>query len=335
MNGFAIYKLPNAKKAVTIEGKVEKIRYLKEIKEQQGYLIAPFDTNRHEILLIKSDVVTIQPLNTNLSITNTDKEYSIISKSMYEPTFNIFHEAVTNGSFHKLVLSRYIELCVGLRDPKQIFHIACACYPNQMVTLFCTEKSGMWIIATPEILLTSTAKGMYKTMALAGTKSAYCHNKWSKKNCQEQKIVSDYVKYAIAPFAGSMKITEPYSTLAGGVQHLRTDFEFTCKKEVNIGEILSALHPTPAICGLPKDEALEFIYKYEGYDREYYSGFSGPLKIEESSDLFVTLRCAKIEGQHATFYAGGGILNESKLVSEEYETYMKIETMKKVFNVTQ
>ena len=68
---------------------------------------------------------------------------------------------------------------------------------------------------------------------------------------------------------------------------------------------------------------------------ESISGFSGPLKIEESSDLFVTLRCAKIEGQHATFYAGGGILNESKLVSEEYETYMKIETMKKVFNVTQ
>lgn len=330
MKGYALYRLPDSRETVRIEGEVERIKNLEEIKEQQGYLVAPFDIDRHEILLIKPDDM-VRKLMNSTHVANSFKEYPIVYETMYEPAFRMFHEAVENGPFHKLVLSRYCQVCIGMQDPERMFNSACNRYPHQMVTLFSTCESGTWLTITPEILLTSSPDGICSTMALAGTMPADCGFEWSEKNRQEQKVVSDYINIAISPFASDSRITGPYSATAGGVQHLRTDFLFALKRGITIGNILTALHPTPAVCGLPKDTAKVFIDRYEGYDREYYSGFSGPLNINGLSQLYVTLRCARIDGQYATLYAGGGIMPESEFRSEELETRLKMETVKGLF----
>lgn len=330
MKGFALYRLSGSNETVRIEGEVERIDSLEEIKEQQGYLVAPFDMDRHEILLIKPDVM-VRKLATPVPAANSFKEHPVVHETMYEPAFRMFHEAVENESFHKLVLSRCCQVCIGMQDPEQIFHRACNRYPHQMVTLFSTCESGTWLTITPEILLTSSPDGICRTMSLAGTMPADCGFEWSEKNRLEQKVVSDYINITILPFASDSRITGPYSATAGGVQHLRTDFSFSLKRDITIGNILTALHPTPAVCGLPKDKAKMFINRYEGYDREYYSGFSGPLNINGLSKLYVTLRCAKIDGQYATLYAGGGIMPESEFRSEELETRLKMETVKRLF----
>lgn len=327
MSAYAIYRLPDTDNAIKVDGEITKINNLQNISEQQGFLVAPFDTSHHHILLITPDNVTHLPLQDTPS--GNYRDFNTITETPYIQAFHKFHNAVANGPFHKLVLSRAITVgSIGIQQPESLFMKACARYPHQMVTLFSTEESGTWLIITPEILLTSSNNGTCRTMALAGTMPADTDDKWSEKNRQEQRIVSDYINLTIAPLASDIRLTEPYSVKAGGVQHLRTDFEFVGKKGFGIGKILDALHPTPAVCGLPKKEAMQFILDNEGYDREYYSGFSGPLNIQGSSNLYVTLRCAKLTGQYATLYAGGGIMPESELLSEDFETQLKMGTIK-------
>jgi isochorismate synthase len=96
------------------------------------------------------------------------------------------------------------------------------------------------------------------------------------------------------------------------------------------------LHPTPAVCGFPKLDAQKFIIENEGYDRTFYAGFLGEWNKdfvsykENCSDLYVNLRCMKIEDQKAKLYVGGGINKGSNPEKEYIETVNKSLTMKKV-----
>lgn len=327
MKGFATYRLPDANEAIHIEGEVEVIGNLEDIREQQGYLVAPFDISRHETLLIKPETLTGKPLCCNGYSNGHCNKYPVTGETMYEPAFNLFHEKVASGAFHKLVLSRAVTLDRGLAEAEEIFFRACARYPHQMVAMFDIGYGNKWLIITPEILLTSSTNGIFKTIALAGTMPADSTCEWSIKNRQEQKVVADYIQSTLVPFCDKCSMNGPYSVSAGGVQHLRTDFEFSCREGYDIGNILSSLHPTPAVCGMPKEQAQKFIRANEGYDREYYSGFSGPLNIDGHSELYVTLRCAKIDNRQAILYAGGGIMPESEITSEKMETSLKMETI--------
>ena len=94
-----------------------------------------------------------------------------------------------------------------------------------------------------------------------------------------------------------------------------------------LGKVVDALHPTPAVCGLPKAEAMLFIARHEGIRRDYYSGFAGPVGINGETHLYVSLRCARLEGRTMTFFAGGGIMPESRCEEEWMETEAKIKTI--------
>jgi isochorismate synthase len=114
---------------------------------------------------------------------------------------------------------------------------------------------------------------------------------------------------------------------AGCLLHLKTDFSFEMNDNDKIGNLLETMHPTPAVCGFPKKEAMRIINESEGYDRKYYSGFIGPLSTKGTTNLFVNLRCMNIGQDFLTMYAGGGILPSSELDSEWEETKAKLQTM--------
>jgi isochorismate synthase len=95
---------------------------------------------------------------------------------------------------------------------------------------------------------------------------------------------------------------------------------------------LYLLHPTPAVCGLPKNEALSFILEHEIHNREFYSGFLGPVNMtsgrgRNSSSLYVNLRCMKLRENTAILYAGCGITVESEPEKEWQETELKANTL--------
>jgi isochorismate synthase len=114
---------------------------------------------------------------------------------------------------------------------------------------------------------------------------------------------------------------------------LRTDFYFNLRDKESIGDILDALHPTPAISGLPKSEAVEFILRNEGYDRKYYSGFIGNVDPEGRTDIYVNLRCMSIGERNITLYAGGGLLPASTIEGEWQETENKLRTINQIPNI--
>ena len=109
---------------------------------------------------------------------------------------------------------------------------------------------------------------------------------------------------------------------------MKTDFHFSLPDNDSLGDLLKLLHPTPAVCGLPKEKAYQFILDHEDHERRYYSGFIGMLNPDGKTDLYVNLRCMNITSEALTLYAGGGLLASSELEDEWQETEKKMRTMK-------
>lgn len=264
----------------------------------------------------------------------------------------LFAEMVSNaiteiekGVVQKVVLSRTKN--VTLPDTFEVveaFQKLCIAYPNAFVSLvYLPEYQCFWLGATPETLVSMDKEGKFRTMSLAGTQSAIGANgenlsigeiRWSHKEIEEQAFVSRYIiecfkKIRLREYLES----GPKTVQAGNLMHLRTDFVVDTK-EVNFSQLgtvmLELLHPTSAVCGMPKVPALRIIAEQELHDRAFYSGFLGPVDMKEESHLFVNLRTMKIVGNEATFYAGCGITEDSNPVKEWYETEMKIETLMRV-----
>ena len=146
----------------------------------------------------------------------------------------------------------------------------------------------------------------------------------------EQAFVSEYIRQTVKRFGNKLKEKGPYTARAGQLVHLKTDFHFELKDTAHLGDILQELHPTPAVCGLPKEEAYYFILNNEGYNRAYYTGIIGWLDPQGETTLYVNLRCMNITDKTATFYAGGGILPSSTVETEWEETQQKMNTMRNI-----
>ena len=259
-----------------------------------------------------------------------------IKFNTYSIDFANYHSQLLAGTFSKIVLARCVdEETPQPIDPMQLFHSACLLYPRMFISLVYTEKSGYWLTATPEILLESD-NDHWRTIALAGTMRLTGDQlvgegetvTWPTKDIQEQRIVTTYIAECLEQFTGDFHEEGPRTVRAANLVHLRSDFTFTLPDSQHLGDLLHALHPTPAVCGLPKRETFNFIVQNEHTPRRYYSGFMGPLDPEEGTHLYVSLRCMNIEGNRYHLYAGGGLLKDSTMEQEWQETEAKLETMR-------
>ena len=251
-------------------------------------------------------------------------------------------EAIQNGQMQKVVLSRSKD--IQLSDSLEIvdaFDKLCQAYPNAFVSaVYLPEEQAVWLGASPETLVSMNRDGIFRTISLAGTQSAYdtdgqlvhpSEARWTQKEIEEQALVSRYI---ISCFK-QIRLREfieigPKTVLAGNLMHLRTDYEVDTKA-VNFPQLgtvmLDLLHPTSAVCGMPKVPALDFILQHEQNEREFYSGFLGPVNVQQETHLFVNLRTMKIQQQYARLFAGAGITEDSIPEKEWKETEMKCETL--------
>ena len=172
-------------------------------------------------------------------------------------------------------------------------------------------------------------------MSLAGTQ-LFSNKKvvhWGSKERTEQQYVTDYIAQILGAELGALAVSEPYTIQAGSLVHLRTDLKATVKDDTDVLDLVQRLHPTPAVCGVPKEEALNFIVANEGYDREFYTGYLGELKGFTNCDLYVNLRCVKIDDSKASIFVGGGITSDSNPEDEWFETVEKSKVIKKALAV--
>lgn len=204
-------------------------------------------------------------------------------------------------------------------------------YKNAMVYLWFHPKVGCWMGASPERLI-HIHKKEFKTMSLAGTQSFKNTTKvtWKTKEQEEQQFVTDYILETIKSAIQHVKISAPYTVKAGSLLHIRTDVSGELKSKKALGKLIDALHPTPAVCGLPKNIATDFILENECYDRSFYTGYLGELNVNNETNLFVNLRCMEIEKKRISFYIGGGITKDSLAENEWNETVFKAEVMKRI-----
>lgn len=335
MTHHILYRLPEEKVVHELScAKVLPLNSLHNLGQQPGYVFAPFDLegSTPTLLFVPDDETSWMTPNRfsarHIEYTTDDNR----RHQIYQQEFATCLQALQNGSLDKVVLSRGLRLQMDTTpdpdDLRDLFIVACHRYPHSYVALI-TLDSESWLIATPEILL-EEREGTLRTMALAATMSIeeathLLPSQWSQKNREEQQIVSRYIGYRLSDLHIDFSSSAVHTKIAGQLVHLCTDFSMAATTA--IGPIVAALHPTPAVCGLPTAEAARFIRATEHHDRHYYAGFSGPVNLLSGTHLFVTLRCMQIAGSTAHLYAGGGLLAASQCESEWVETQRKLKTM--------
>lgn len=249
-------------------------------------------------------------------------------------------ELIESGAAEKVVPSRVKVIALPDDfDPINTFQKLCKAYPNALVSLVHTPEHGTWIGATPETLVSVEDKTIFRTVALAGTKpydeSISLKNvAWTQKEIEEQALVERYI---ISCFK-KIRLREydehgPKTCVAGNLMHLKSDFTVNMKETdfLQLGStMLGLLHPTSAVCGMPLDTALEFLKTHEGYDREFYSGYLGPVNYRRDINIFVNLRCMQLFEKSAILYAGAGVTIDSVPEQEWKETEMKFNTLLRI-----
>lgn len=352
MAAFAYYRLPYQHHAVYLEqhrGEPEIYASVAQLNGKEGFVVAPFSPSPEcPVVLIHPDESRLlkivggespQGVGENSVTLECAPRQKELEKQAYMDDFALFHDQLDKGIFRKIVLARKSRLTTAV-PAKKLFMRACRLFPRLFVALFYTEKTGMWLMATPEVMLKGDGRE-FVTMSLAGTQKAEPSHLvadysvegvvWSEKNREEQQYVTDYVEQCVREFATDCRLKGPYTTMAAHLYHLRTDISFSLEDTRRLGDVLERLYPTPAVCGIPKEAARSFILDNEHQPRKYYSGFVGLLSPTGKTRLFVSLRCMNIRPDGTCeLYAGGGLLKESEVEKEWGETEAKMETIKSV-----
>lgn len=320
MKGWCFYQNPNEKRIQGYRCSIDKLSSLTTFEE--GFLVTTFD---------KSEVYCFQT-NSELKLSEIEEvqleNNEVVSIGLEEYTESIeksIEFCRTNKG--KVVFSRVIKQPVekGFSIPN-FFRQLCEEYSHSFNYCFHIENVGTWIGATPEILIRED-KTQCRVYSLAGSRSIKEPFNWTEKEIAEQKFVTSEVANVLEKEKVDFQLSPVKTIRAGNVEHLLSEFTFSHKDVLNLAD---RLHPTPAVCGLPRKKALDFINTNEPHDRKFYAGIIGWKKVNKVS-LYVNLRCAEITGKALNCYVGGGITQDSKVMNEWKETAFKAQTLLSVF----
>jgi isochorismate synthase len=308
-----------------------------------GFLAAPFIGLPY---FLSGESITSWELSHGSKVHVVDSyEEDLAKKKEFQSWVTKAISAIKQGPLQKVVLSRtdVKELPDGFSVIPALEELAAA-YPNAFVcALHIPALGSVWMCATPEILVEQTKEGIFRTISLAGTQSGVDASgealspalaRWSQKEIEEQAFVSRYI---IECFK-KIRLREyieigPKTISTGNLLHLKTEYVVDTKAmdfPQLPGLMLGLLHPTSAVCGTPKQEAVEFILATETHPRSLYSGYLGPVNMSGATHLFVNLRTVEIKQNRAVFFAGFGITEDSNPEKEWQETQMKCQTLQRV-----
>ena len=280
---FVIYRKPNEQVVQAILQADDQVHQVTDFNST-GFVFAPFDSNESAILFAADTIQkATYDLKSNLKVRTsaTFKEDS----SQKEFHIDLIHKGIRqiqSGAFKKVVLSRMVATACET-SPVELFKTLLHTYSSAFCYLWHHPEIGTWLGATPEILL-KTENNKFTTMSLAGTKK-YIEGQvpeWGSKELEEQQLVTDYISNALDKTISNVKVSDRESARAGNLWHLRTKLTGIIEKG-SLSSIIKALHPTPAVCGMPMQPTQNFILANENYNREYYTGFLGELNFKEDN----------------------------------------------------
>lgn len=316
--------------------KIEATAIRETFRNNRGFLVFPFDTSRNPGYFIPAlrQAGQIHPADYQKEKNKTAaKPERDTTEVYYKYIVEKAIEEIKEGKFQKLVPARRKILVHPDFDPGIFLKKLMDAYPQAHLLVFQLPGHGLWISASPEILLEQSIDSeSIRTMALAGTRIFNeCEDlkdmSWTEKEIEEQALVSGFIKSKLYG-TGYSDFTEkgPFSVRAGNLVHLRTDFQIARKSESDFLKLAEILHPTPAVCGSPAAEAREWLIQHEGFGRSFFSGFAG-MCGGDSDKLVVLLRICRIQGDELTFFAGAGVTALSNPEKEWMETGEKLKTL--------
>lgn len=326
---FVLYRKPSEDALHGIFQKDASVITIKDFSET-GFVFAPFSDSNKSILLRPDQLITTEFTKQETSVQKAPMKHPemLEERSRFIGLVNKGIKLLKKGKLQKVVLSRKIEMPCN-RKPLAIFQDLLASYPAAFCYCWYHPAVGLWLGATPELFM-SFSGNEFRTISLAATQKVVPGKepKWGDKEKQEQEMVTQYINDVLKDKVENLRISETHNSKAGQLWHLRSniiakiDFEKT-------KEVIDALHPTSAVCGMPLKEAKTFIQKNEGYERTFYTGYLGELNLTATSNaqLYVNLRCMELFEGKAHIYVGGGITADSDPEKEWQETVDKSYTM--------
>jgi isochorismate synthase len=237
----------------------------------------------------------------------TQQPSPAVSQQNYEVQVQAALAAIARGPLQKVVLSRIKKVPLPAdTHPATLFEKLCAAYPQAFVSLVNLPGLGIWLGASPELLL-QNEDDMFETMSLAGTRTtAGSMAPWTDKEIHEQLLVTDYIREKLREAGLQVEVAERETVQAGQVYHLRNLIRAT--GHASSFALVKTLHPTPAVCGLPADTARNYLLFHEAHQRSLYGGFLGPVDAQGHCQLYVNLRSMELHKGSASLYLGGGIV---------------------------
>lgn len=352
---FVAYRKSDDKQLRCFYQEDDVLHYIKDFTES-GFVFAPFDNVQKTCVIPDTHQVvcdwSVSSLSQNSSEVLLPKEETS-DKNTHLTLVQKAIDTIQAAGMKKVVLSRKRTFTDALQDPIAVFKKLLDTYTSAFVYVWYHPKIGLWLGATPETLL-QVKNRIVETMSLAGTQKYVPEAPvlWGSKEQEEQQLVTDTIVSRLQPLTKDLTVGETESYRAGNLWHLKTAISAHLDTtEVRLAQVIEALHPTPAVCGLPVDSAKRFIIENENYDRSYYTGFLGELNLKRETNrsktrrnvenlayrsiqtethLFVNLRCMEHTAKGTQIYVGGGITGASIPELEWEETRHKLETMGRV-----
>ena len=201
------------------------------------------------------------------------------------------------------------------------------------------EEAPAWLVgASPELLISVRGRTV-KSHPLAGSArrladpaadaNAAAALSASSKDLDEHKFVVDAIVAALAPLCSELEApSRPSLYTTETMWHLGTEIVGTLKDDhISAASLAGLLHPTPAVCGTPRQLALDTIHELEPVDRGFYAGAVGWVDEKGDGDWYVAIRCAHVQADRLRLFAGAGIVVDSIPELEVAETAAKFRAL--------
>lgn len=259
-------------------------------------------------------------------------------------------EKIQDGDLKKIVLSRSLDVKFPEKIDKQKLLRELAEHNKYGYTFSVNlpkdenKKNKTLIGASPELLVSRSGMQVISN-PLAGSRPRSedpAEDKRraeellsSPKDLHEHAVVVEAVAATLRPYCHTLHVPEKPSVIhSEAMWHLSTEVKGELKDpNTSSLQLAIALHPTPAVCGTPMEEAREAIQKIEPFDREFFTGMLGWSDLNGDGEWIVTIRCAEVLENTLRLYAGAGVVAESKPEDELAETSAKFQTMLKALGL--
>ncbi len=240
--------------------------------------------------------------------------------------------AIGAGQLRKVVLARRVARQLN-SSPVDLLHRLREAFPDCVTFCLRLGADALFLGATPERLV-RVADGRVNTAAVAGSAPRDAHPRQmldSPKERAEHQLVVDEIADALAPHVDDLQqAQQPEILRLANVQHLITPFEGAVRPGRHVLDLVDALHPTPAVGGVPRAAAQAYLTRHEPLERGYYAAPLGWCDDEGNGDFWVAIRSALIRGRTLWAYAGAGIVAGSQPSAELTETELKLDAILEV-----